>query len=387
MLDQLAADRIDERTVAKANWTLISDSRLTKAARVSALIAVLMLAALPAVASRDIVQNLTFIFTMLALAQLWNALSGWGGLISVGQQAFVGVGAYTFFGAVALAGLDPISAICCAALTAALVGAAVGPLLFRLEGPHFAVGTWVVAELLKLICSQIKSLGGGTGMSLPSSTYSHFPGLEQVQAIFGVRTVFARDILVYWISLAFVIAITFAVYRFVKSSLGLALAAARDNPRAARSVGVRTNHIRHLLWIAIAAATGVVGAVIYLQKARLSPDAAFNVVDWTAYVLFIVVIGGIRTIEGPFVGVLVLWALVYFLSQYGPLYLLLLGAMAILTMLFLPGGVWGFVADRYNIQLFPTSRRLRFDPIDGAYPVRKKRSSGDEAVRPSSASD
>jgi ABC-type branched-subunit amino acid transport system permease subunit len=132
------------------------------------------LAALPAVASRDIVQNLTFIFTMLALAQLWNALSGWGGLISVGQQAFVGVGAYTFFGAVALAGLDPISAICCAALTAALVGAAVGPLLFRLEGPHFAVGTWVVAELLKLICSQIKSLGGGTGMSLPSSTYSHF---------------------------------------------------------------------------------------------------------------------------------------------------------------------------------------------------------------------
>jgi branched-chain amino acid transport system permease protein len=199
--------------------------------------------------------------------------------------------------------------------------------------------------------------------------------------------VFARDILVYWISLAFVIAITFAVYRFVKSSLGLALAAARDNPRAARSVGVRTNHIRHLLWIAIAAATGVVGAVIYLQKARLSPDAAFNVVDWTAYVLFIVVIGGIRTIEGPFVGVLVLWALVYFLSQYGPLYLLLLGAMAILTMLFLPGGVWGFVADRYNIQLFPTSRRLRFDPIDGAYPVRKKRSSGDEAVRPSSASD
>ena len=295
---------------------------------------------------------------MLALAQLWNVLAGWGGLVSVGQQAFVGLGAYALFAVVTLMGIDPMLAVPLAGLFAAVIAAVIGPLLFRLEGPYFAIGSWVAAEALRLICAQFKSLGGGTGMSLSPSDLSHMIGLKWVQAVFGLRPAAGRDVLVYWMALLLAVVVTFGIYAFVRSRMGLALAASRDNAAAARSVGVRTDRIRYWLWIAVAFATGMVGAVVYLQKARISPDAAFSVTDWTAYVIFIVVIGGVRTIEGPIIGVLLLWGLMSRLGQYGSLYLLLLGALAILVMLLMPKGLWGTVAHRWNLQLFPDATKV-----------------------------
>ncbi len=128
----------------------------------------------------------------------------------------------------------------------------------------------------------------------------------------------------------------------MRSRHGLALAASRDNAAAARSVGVAPRGSAHVLWIAVAFATGMVGAVVYLQKARISPDAAFSVTDWTAYVIFIVVIGGVRTIEGPMVGVLLLWGARHLarpIRQHLPPSML--GTLAILIMLFMPRGVVG----------------------------------------------
>jgi Branched-chain amino acid transport system / permease component len=87
-------------------------------------------------------------------------------------------------------------------------------------------------------------------------------------------------------------------------------------------------------YVLVAAATGMVGSLIYLQKARISPDAAFSVLDWSAYVIFIVIIGGVGTIEGPIVGVIVFYALQRYLADFGTWYLILLGALAIVTMLF-----------------------------------------------------
>ena len=102
----------------------------------------------------------------------------------------------------------------------------------------------------------------------------------------------------------------------------------------------------------------MIGALIYLQKARISPDAAFSVLDWSAYVIFIVVIGGVGTIEGPIIGVIVFYALQRYLADFGTWYLILLGALAIVTMLFAPRGIWGYVAQRYHIALFPVRRKL-----------------------------
>jgi branched-chain amino acid transport system permease protein len=335
-------------------WQAQSGTQLSRAAGIMGSIVVAVLIAAPAVASRNLIQDLVFVFTMLALAQLWNALAGWGGLISVGQQAFVGVGAYALFACVTLAGIDPIAAIPLAGCFAAAVAAVVGPLLFRLEGPYFAIGSWVVAEALRLVVAQFKPLGGGTGMSLSNTALIDMVGSKWVQALFGLRAAAAREVIVYWIALLLVVGITLGLYVFVRSRLGLGLAASRDNAAAARSFGVQTGPIRYILWIAVAFVTGMVGALIYLQKARISPDAAFSVVDWTAYALFIVVIGGVRTIEGPIAGVLIFWTLVYNLSQYGSLYLLVLGLIAVCMMLFVPAGIWGSFAADQSLQLFPT---------------------------------
>lgn len=281
----------EQRAADVPVWQIRVGTRLSRIAAVVGIALVVALAALPAIASRNLIQDLIFVFTMLTLAQLWNVLTGWGGLVSVGQQAFVGLGAYALFAGIVMAGLDPVAAIPLAGLFAALIAAVLGPLLFRLEGPHFAIGSWVAAEALRLISAQFKSLGGGTGMSISPSELSQMFGLKAVQALLGLRPAAARDVLVYWLALLLAVLVTLGIYAFMRSRLGLALAASRDNAAAARSVGVRTTRICHVLWIAAAFATGMVGALVYLQKARISPDAAFSVTDWTAYVIFIVVIG------------------------------------------------------------------------------------------------
>jgi branched-chain amino acid transport system permease protein len=108
----------------------------------------------------------------------------------------------------------------------------------------------------------------------------------------------------------------------------------------------------------------MIGALIYLQKARISPDAAFSVLDWTAYVIFIVVIGGIGTIEGPILGVIIFFLMQRYLADFGSWYLILLGTLAIAVMLFAPKGIWGYVSDRYGLVLFPVQRHVEGSPLD-----------------------
>jgi branched-chain amino acid transport system permease protein len=104
----------------------------------------------------------------------------------------------------------------------------------------------------------------------------------------------------------------------------------------------------------------MVGSLIFLQKLRISPDTAFSVNDWTAFVIFITVIGGIGRVEGPIVGTIVFIMLRQFLADIGSLYLLMLGAVAIGVMLFAPKGIWGLIVERFGWQLLPLARRLRF---------------------------
>ena len=118
---------------------------------------------------------------------------------------------------------------------------------------------------------------------------------------------------------------------------------------------------KRLLYVAAAAGAATLGALIGLAKLRISPDSLFSVNDWTAYVIFITVIGGIGRIEGPILGTLIFFALRETLSDLGPVYLIALGAVAVATMLFAPKGLYGYVAERFHIQLFPIARRVRID--------------------------
>ncbi len=343
--------KVETRTKASATFAIVA-----------ALVIVLAFAA-PLFASRSVLQDLFFILTMLVLAQNWNLLAGYAGLVSVGQQAFVGFGAYAMFALVILGGLDPLIAILLAGIASALLAIPTAFFLFRLQGAYFAIGSWVIAEVVRLTLAQWKMLGGGTGTSLPREATRDMPALKFVGELFGVKSSGAGDILTYWLALILAIATIGLAYRLLRSKQGLGLAAVRDNQEAARSVGVDARRMKTLVYLAAAFGTGLAGALIYVQKARISPDAAFSVVDWTAYVIFIVVIGGIGTIEGPIVGVIVFYILQNLLADYGSWYLLILGLIGIVIMLFAPRGLWGLFAERTGIQLFPVRRRLTGGPL------------------------
>lgn len=347
-------------------------TRTSTLAGMVAVVLVLGLFMLPAFASRGLVQDLFFILTMLTLAQFWNLLAGYGGLVSVGQQAFVGMGAYAMFGAVILLGFDPVPAILIGGVAALLLAVPFGFFAFRLQGAYFAIGTWVLAEVARLVVAQWRAVGGGTGTSLPRSATENIVFTEAIANLFDVRATAARDILAYWLALVLAIATIGGIYWLLRSKRGLALAAVRDNPQAASSVGVDARGVKWFVFLSAALGTGLTGALIYMQKARISPDAAFSLNDWTAYVIFIVVIGGIGTIEGPIVGVLVFFLLQTLLAQYGAIYLMILGMIGIVVMLFAPRGLWGSFSDRTGIQLFPIRRRLTGGQPETTKPPREE---------------
>ncbi|PBC20326.1 MULTISPECIES: branched-chain amino acid ABC transporter permease [unclassified Mesorhizobium] len=348
-------------------YRLTTRTRAGTATEIAVIVLVVAGLALPAVTSRGVIQDLFFILTMLTLAQIWNLLAGYGGLVSVGQQAFVGIGAYAMFAGVILLGWNPVAAILLGGLAALALAVPTAFFAFRLQGAYFAIGTWVIAEVTRLLIAQWKALGGGTGTSLPREATSNIMGTDAIRTLFGVREAAARDILAYWLALALVVAVTGCIYWLLRSRLGLALAAVRDNVDAAQAVGVDVRRLKWAVFLIAAAATGLTGALIFVQTARISPEAAFAVTDWTAYVIFIVVIGGIGTIEGPIVGVLVFFALRSALADYGSWYLMTLGLAAIAVMLFAPKGLWGLISARSGLHLFPVRRRLAGPKIEGGH--------------------
>ncbi len=331
-------------------------TRATQASRIAVPIAIALIVALIAAPWWGTTATLRLLGEMmiyLSLASLWNLLAGYTGLVSVGQQAYVGVGVYIMVATAIYLGIHPYFAIPLAGLAAVLISLPVGKLVFRLQGAYFAIGTWVVAEVFRLIAAQLGSvgLGGGSGTSIPTPV---------MQALAANK--FWREASIYWLTVFLGVGALILVYSLLRSRIGLALTAIRDSEVASSSLGINIERIKYAVYITVAGMTAMVGSVIALQKIRVSPDAAFSVNDWTAFVIFIVVIGGIGTIEGPIIGTIVYFLLREFLADLGSLYLMILGAIAIIIMLVAPKGIWGYVAQRWNLSLFPTGYRVEERP-------------------------
>jgi branched-chain amino acid transport system permease protein len=325
-------------------------TQATRASRGAAVFGLILLAALisaPWWAGLANLRLLSEFFLYLSLACLWNFLAGYAGLVSVGQQAFVGFGGYILFGLVMFLELHPLLALPLAGVLGALIALPIAVLIFRLRGAYFAIGTWVVAEVFRLVFAQITSLGGGSGISLP---------VAAVKLIAEEREL--RESISYWLTLGLVVLILAVVYLWLRSRRGLQLTAIRDNELASKSLGIDIWRTKFMIYVITAMLTTMVGALIFLQKLRISPDAAFSVNDWTAYVIFIVVIGGIGTLEGPIIGTLLFFLLREFFADLGTLYLLILGLAAIIIVLKWPRGIWGYISSKYDIALFPTARRV-----------------------------
>ena len=289
---------------------------------------------------RSVVEFLYF----LTLAIAWNVMAGYAGLISIGQQAFVGIGAYALVVFSEDLGINPFLTIPLAALVAMIAALPASWVLFRLRGAYFAVATWVVAEVFRLLAnSSINWLGGGRGRAVRS--------LMQFDR-------HLREDITYYVALALAGLTLFGAIWLLRSGTGLGLMALRDSESGAESVGVKTKRTKRTVYLFAAAAAGAAGALIYIMQVNVRPDAAFSI-NWAAYVIFIVVIGGIGTIEGPIIGTLIFLFLREALSDLEGWSMLIFGIVAIVMMLFAPRGVWGLIADRWpGGGLFPIRRAM-----------------------------
>src|SRR5262249_24434772 len=125
-----------------------------------------------------------------------------------------------------------------------------------------------------------------------------------------------REDLTYLVALAIGIGAIALVYWLMRSKTGLGLMAIRDSESSAVRLGVNTYRIKLLIFVVCAYVTGLAGALIYLYTINIRPDAAFDV-QWTAFMIFIVVIGGIGTIEGPIIGTIIFFLIREYLSNFG----------------------------------------------------------------------
>jgi branched-chain amino acid transport system permease protein len=329
---------------AVERWT--PESRIAVA---GAAIIIGVLAVGPAIFSANAVDKLTTLFIYVILALMWNALVGFCGLVSIGQQAFFGLGAYA---AIRLADLG-VSVYPSLFLGALIVGALSWPLsllMLRLKGGEFAIGMWVVSELAHLLVNLDTLVRGETGTSLIElNAYAND----------------SRRALTYWCALGAMAGLLAIVFRLLRSPLGAAIQAIRDNEEAAESIGVRVTSAKRLVFTLAAFGAAMAGALWVATALTFQPKAYFSPL-WTAYMIFMALVGGLGTFEGAILGAVIFFAIETWFGDMGVWYLVGLGATALIFALLFPRGIWGWIEDRTSLRLLPVGYRLRFASPDGA---------------------
>jgi branched-chain amino acid transport system permease protein len=288
------------------------------------------------------------IYSLLVLAMMWNLLAGYADIVTVGQHAFVGIGAYALYGFAVKTAFDVRMAVVAAGLFSFLVSIPIMAVVFRLRAAYLAIGTWVVAEVCTLLASKIPGFGGASGITLPSAV---------IRAVGETASI--RFTHLYWMTFGLALVCFVATALLLRSRLGLGLMAMRDNEEAAGSVGVNLAQTRIVCFLWAALFLGLAGALITLQDLRINPQASFSLISYTVYVIFAVVIGGIGSVEGSIIGVAVYIGLRSFFSEYGNWYLLFLGLVSILIMLAEPRGIWGLIRRVLPEDIILVSHRYR----------------------------
>jgi branched-chain amino acid transport system permease protein len=319
-------------------WSLLST---TFTACVVALTVALVF--VPSTLSANATHDITSILILVIMASMWNALAGYGGLVSIGQQAFIGIGAY---GTVILVhhGLRPYLAMAVASVCCAAIALPLSFVMLRLRPAHFAIGMWVVAEVFAILVTFDSGVGGGTGTSLIEMISEYTPGQRQRYT--------------YWFALASAAGLLSLLMVLLRSRVGASLQAIRDDEQAAASLGVRVMGAKRVLFVVAALGCGAAGALTLANTLFIEPASIFSV-QQTAYMIFMVLVGGLGTFEGPVLGAVILFEVQDRFAQHQAWYWVGLGFAAILFALLLPKGLWGTVQSRFGWRLTPVGYRLR----------------------------
>ena len=324
---------------------LMSVERWTRASRVSGVavtILVVIFAFGPLLFSANMVDKLTTLFIYIMLAAMWNALAGYAGLVSVGQQAFFGLGAY-FAIQLAAHGLAPYPSLMVGALLSGLFALPLSFFMLRLRGGEFSIGMWVVAEVLHLLVNLDKLVQGETGTSLIS---------------LNAYTPESRRAYNYWLALTAMVVLLGLIFAFLRSRLGASVQAIRDDEEAAASLGVRVLAAKRTIFVLAALGCAVAGTLWLATSITFQPKTNFGI-QWTAYMIFMTLVGGLGTFEGPIIGAVLFFIVQDQLGDIGVWYLAGLGVAAMAFAMFMPRGLWGAVEDKLGLQLLPIGYRLR----------------------------
>jgi branched-chain amino acid transport system permease protein len=337
-----------------------SVTRWTRNSTVSAAVAFAVIAALsslPLFFGANVTERLTTLFVYVILAVMWNALAGYAGLVSVGQQMFFGLGAYATI-RLSYGGINVYAAILAGTLLAGATALPLSSFMLRLRGGEFAIATWVVATVAHLLVNFDPLIQGETGKSLIA--------LNAYDAT-------VRQAVNYWATLATMVLFLVLMFVLLRSRLGAATQAIRDDENAAASVGVRVMAAKRLIFTIAAFGCAAAGALWLATALTFQPRTYFGI-QWTAYMLFMALVGGLGTFEGPIIGAVIFFVLEDRFGATGVWYLVGLGLAATLFSLLLPRGIWGTIEDRYGIQIMPVGYRLHVaanDGTDGGAPRRK----------------
>jgi branched-chain amino acid transport system permease protein len=276
---------------------MIRVRRQTVSGQIALTIGALLMVALVAMpwwASSGLIRTIVELSCFIAIAQMWNLLAGYAGLVSVGQQAFSGAAAYAMFVLAINFGVNPFLSAALCLIVPAILSVPTYALLHRLDGPYFSIGTWVVAEVFRLVTSNLQFVNAGGGLSLrvmgDYSSHQREVGITIMCAIMLLATIGGS-------------------YALLRSRYGLALTAMRDNPVAAASQGVNVKRLRFLIFVATAIGMGLAGAIYFMAQLRITPPSAFDP-KWASIAIFIVMVGGIGSIEGVLIG-----AAIYFFAD------------------------------------------------------------------------
>lgn len=278
-------------------------------------------------------------FLYLAMAQMWNLLAGYAGLLCMGQQMFIGLGTYCLFYTALLFHVSPYWVMPLSFLFCGVIAALAALFMFRLRLVYFAIGTWVLSDMIASFISRTPELGGASGYQLSDVLpLINFDWFDQV---------------IFWIAAAIAYATVWGAYALMRSSIGLGLMSIRDNDLAAASLGVDVWTNRFIVFVIAGASCGLAGAVYFTAQLAMGPGQAFDP-NWVVAMLFITIVGGIGTLEGPIIGTAIYFALreifTNVLDLSGAWYLIALGAAAMLVMLYAPNGLWPEIRDRFGIE-------------------------------------
>jgi branched-chain amino acid transport system permease protein len=292
-------------------------------------------------------------FVYLALANMWNLLAGYCGLISLAQPAFIGIAGYVL-AILAWIGYPLWLGVIGGGIIAAVFAILISAPAFRLRGIYFAIGTLIVPAAVQIVFSMWRPVG------------NEFYGKGAGYVVKGTGGVSSSEL--YWIAFVVGIGSLFLMRLILSSKYGLGLAAIRDNDNTAASSGIDVFRLKLYAFIISAFVTGLAGAIFYINQGFIEPSSAFNI-QWTMVLMLSTVIGGISIIEGPVLGAAVVVMFHFVLSRYAGISLMLQGIILVGIMLLAPQGIMGSLR---RIKIYRSFLRLDSRPDEAPDEVDKQ---------------